>query len=130
MKSSEGVISQTSQPTVLQCKSQCENDAGKCKLYNWNQRSQNCFTRAFIPGGIGVFTQVAEAIVGVPNCKNIAIIWPEIFPAIVSTITTATTTTTTTNFTTTATTTTTTVSTKPSKTTTTTETAASSQLEE
>jgi hypothetical protein len=102
--------------SALICQKKCQ-EFPECKLFNWNQKSKNCFLRTDLPVGKDSFVNSPMAIVGARDCSNFEIIWPEVYPPPTLTTTIGTTTTTTTG-TTTATTTTGTPTTTTERTTT------------
>ena len=62
--------------TALECREICRANS-KCKLFHWNQDSKNCFSRSEIPNDINVFISVKFAIVGLTDCSDVSLLWPE-----------------------------------------------------
>jgi hypothetical protein len=86
--------------SALDCQKKCQ-EFPECKLFNWNQKSQNCFPRTDLPEGNNSFVaNIPMTIVGARDCSNFEIIWPEVYPPPTLTTTTGTITATTTGTTT------------------------------
>ena len=73
---SSNILEKFKTNSALECRERCRANS-KCKLFNWNQESQNCFSRSEIPNEINVFISVKFAIVGLTDCSDVSILWPE-----------------------------------------------------
>ena len=70
------LLAQDKAKSVYDCKERCRANH-KCKIFHWNQESKNCLIKSGLPEGRVAFKIDKFAILGVPFCSDVSIIWPE-----------------------------------------------------
>jgi hypothetical protein len=62
---------------IHECRKRCEKN-NDCTFFNWNRQAKKCFLRNQLANVCSLINN-SQSVVGVKNCRDFKLIWPEVF---------------------------------------------------